>query len=169
KSMVEVLGVPAKNVVVFPAAIDGSEIRGVLRRRFKRSNKFVVVARLVPEKRVEMAIRAIVGTGAELIVIGTGPEEPKLLALARKLGVEKKVRIENIREREAVLRHISEARGMLMFSAREGLSIVSIEALALGTPVIITKSTSLTDEIRRHCHTVDERNLSGSIARLLKN
>jgi len=167
--MVEVLKVPQRKITVFPAAIDGKEIGNILKRKIKKSDKFVVIGRLVPEKRVDMAIMAVAGTGAELIIIGTGPERLKLLALAKKLGLEKKVRIEDIQEREAVLRHICEARGMLMFSAREGLSIVSIEALALGTPVIIVRSTSLTKEIRRHCYTVDERDLSGSISRLLNN
>lgn len=43
---------------------------------------FLYVGRLAPEKGVDVLIRALEGVDAELVVIGTGPEEQRLRALA---------------------------------------------------------------------------------------
>jgi len=170
ESLISVLKMPEKNITIFPAAIDGERIRMFLRGGTKRkSEKFVSVGRLVPQKRIDMAIRAVAGTDARLTIIGSGPEKPRLIALARKLGIEKRVKFVNMLSEDSLMKEISQARGLLMFSEREGMSIITLESLALGTAVLIAKSTSLPKEIRRHCRTIDEQDLSGSVMRLLKN
>ena len=169
--MVKQLGAERDDVIVFPAAISKMEMeRFIKKHKFKKLNKFIAVGRLVPQKRIDMAIRAVSGTDASLTVVGSGPEKHRLMELAKDLGIEKRVRfVDRIDSEEGLMKELCEARALLMFSEREGLSVISIESLVLGTPVIITKSSELTKEIRRYCHTIDEKRLGASLANLLKN
>lgn len=53
-----------------------------------RERRWLVVARLVPSKGVDLAIRAALRHARPLTVVGDGPERPVLEALARDLGAE---------------------------------------------------------------------------------
>ncbi|MDE1850905.1 MAG: glycosyltransferase family 4 protein [Candidatus Micrarchaeota archaeon] len=164
-----VMGFPRGKITVFPAAISGKEIlRFKKAARAGKAERFVVVGRLVPEKRIDLAIRAVAGAGSELLVVGRGPEKTKLIALAKRLGAAGRIKFADGLSEGAMMKALAGARALLMFSEREGMSIVSIESLALGTPVIITKSTSIPQEIRIHCHKIEEEDLAGSLARLVK-
>lgn len=47
---------------------------------------YLVVARLLPYKRVDLAIRACAARGERLVVVGDGPARSELLGLVRSLG-----------------------------------------------------------------------------------
>ncbi|MDE1855982.1 MAG: glycosyltransferase family 4 protein [Candidatus Micrarchaeota archaeon] len=170
QGLIDVLNAPESNITLFPAAISKAEMSALSKgRKPGKSDKFIAIGRLVPEKRIDIAIRAVAGTSAKLTVVGSGPEKQKLSVLAKKLGASGRIKFVETIAPNRLMREVSESRALLMFSAREGMSIVSVEALALGTPVIITKSTSLPSEIRRYCHAIDEKDLGGSLGMLLKN
>ncbi len=95
-----------------------------------RGRFFVLVSAFVPYKRVDLAIRAANLLGAKLAVIGNGPEEKRLRALAGPtvefLGWKKNEEIrEFYRSCEAVV-----------FPGEEDFGIVPVEAQACGTPVV---------------------------------
>ncbi|MDE1828320.1 MAG: glycosyltransferase family 4 protein [Candidatus Micrarchaeota archaeon] len=165
-----ILRFPKGDITIFPAAISKEEISHLSKTMGKKkTERFVAVGRLVPEKRMDMAIRAVAGTDSQLTIVGRGPEKPRLVALAKRLRASKRITFaEGLPEKE-IMRALASARALLMFSEREGMSIISIESLALGTPVIITASTSIPEEIKQHCHKIDEKDLAGSLNGLLKN
>lgn len=72
----------------------------------------------------------------QLLVIGTGPEEAELRALAHRLHLDRKVRFLGMRE--DVLELLPALDTFVMSSVHEGLSIAIIEALATGVPVVST-------------------------------
>ena len=83
----------------FPAAILSYQPRQDIRERLGLSGKRIVlnICRLIPRKRVDLAIRAfqkISGKYPDLVLVigGTGPEDPNLKDLSAKLGIEDRVR-----------------------------------------------------------------------------
>ena len=88
--------------------------------------------RLVGPTRVGLALEAIAETDAKLTVVGTGPELEKLERLAREKARGKVTFVHGLSTRR-LYREICESKALVMPSEREGLSLVALEALALGT------------------------------------
>ncbi|GAB6100997.1 glycosyltransferase family 4 protein [Thermococcus atlanticus] len=78
-----------------------------------------------------------------LRIIGEGPEKRNLLLLSKKLKVEKFIEWIPFLPHEEVLREMKKADIFLLLSKSEGYGIVVAEALAMGTPAIVTKGTAL--------------------------
>jgi glycosyltransferase involved in cell wall biosynthesis len=94
------------------------------------SSYFLVVSRLVPYKRVDLAVRACNKLNKKLIVAGKGPELREL----KKLAGNTVEFIENPSDIQ-IKDLYSKARGFI-FSAEEDFGITPVEAMASGVPVI---------------------------------
>jgi teichuronic acid biosynthesis glycosyltransferase TuaC len=95
----------------------------------------VCVARLVASKRVDRAIAHAAGGAVDvLVVVGDGPERPRLESLARRSSIA--VRFVGAVDRPDALAWIGAADVVLHASEAEGLSTVLREAEAFGTPVV---------------------------------
>jgi glycosyltransferase involved in cell wall biosynthesis len=93
---------------------------------------FLVVARLIPYKRVDLAVQACSRLGMRLKIIGDGRDRPRLEALAGGNGnVEFLGWVD-----EATKRHYLEACRGFIFAAEEDFGIAPVEAMAAGRPVI---------------------------------
>jgi glycosyltransferase involved in cell wall biosynthesis len=91
---------------------------------------FLVISRLVPYKRVDVAIKAFNELGLPLVIIGDGPEMVRLRELARP-------NISLIGEvSDEVLRDYYRRCRALVFPGEEDFGIVPVEAQACGRPVI---------------------------------
>ena len=86
------------------------------------------MTRLLPYKRVELAIDACAQLGAHLIVVGSGPDEHRLRAMAGPL-VEFAGRVDDERRRKLIAR----ARAVIVPGV-EDFGLVAIEAAAAGRP-----------------------------------
>lgn len=93
----------------------------------------LAVSRMVPYKRLDVAIRACHRLGQPLVVAGSGPAEADLRRLAAGLGAD--VRFV-IRPDDNRLRDLYRAADVLVFPAEEDFGIVAVEAQACGTPVV---------------------------------
>jgi glycosyltransferase involved in cell wall biosynthesis len=98
--------------------------------------RWVVCARLVPSKRVDLAIREAARHRAVLTVIGDGPLRAELEALAS--GFEPRARFTGQLLRGDALALIAEAHKLVHLSEAEGAPTVIREARALGVPVLAT-------------------------------
>lgn len=94
------------------------------------SDYYLVVSRLVPYKRIDLAVEAFNRSGQELIIIGTGREQKRLEAMARP-----NIRFLGWQSDEAVARYLSQAKA-LIFPGEEDFGILPVEAQAAGVPVI---------------------------------
>ncbi|MBW2453509.1 MAG: glycosyltransferase family 4 protein [Deltaproteobacteria bacterium] len=97
-----------------------------------------VVGRLVPDKRVDLAIRSVaqLATPPHLLVIGDGPERDELQQLARRLGVA--ATFLGQQPRGDCLQAIASADVLLHCSSVEAAPSVIREARAYGVPVVAT-------------------------------
>lgn len=130
-------GMPA--VRVFPFAYflpdpkvpaEGSRAPGVFR--------FIFAGQLIPRKRVDWLLNALArvsGQGFELLIVGAGPEEPALRALAAsQLGDRVRWLAQlPLTEVPAVM---AQADCLVLPSVHDGWGAVISEALIVGTPVI---------------------------------
>lgn len=76
------LGVDARRISIAPNAVDADIFGTATRRRENGPCRAVVVARLSPEKGVDVLLRAADGLPVEVVVAGSGPEESRLRRLA---------------------------------------------------------------------------------------
>ena len=91
---------------------------------------YLAVSRLVPYKRIDLAVEAFNKLGLKLVVIGSGREEKRLRAMAGP-----SVRILGWQPDEEVARYLTGAKG-LIFPGEEDFGILPVEAQAAGCPVI---------------------------------
>jgi glycosyltransferase involved in cell wall biosynthesis len=101
------------------------------------------IARLVEQKGVDVAIRALplLPADAALVVLGEGPERPVLEALARELGVADRV---YLRGREPDVAAWLRRASVLVHPARwEGFGLGVLEAMLAGLPVVAARVSSL--------------------------
>jgi glycosyltransferase involved in cell wall biosynthesis len=90
----------------------------------------LVVSALVPYKRVDLAVRAFTRSGEPLVVVGTGPEEARLRAMAGK-----NIRFEGWVPDRDLGAYYARCRA-LIFPGEEDFGIVPLEAMASGRPVV---------------------------------
>jgi glycosyltransferase involved in cell wall biosynthesis len=91
---------------------------------------YLVVSALTPYKRVDLAVEAACRLGRRLVVVGTGPDERRLRALANPT-----VEFLGWRSDEEVATLYSRCRAVL-FTSVEDFGIVPLEAAAAGRPTI---------------------------------
>ncbi len=97
------------------------------------------VGNLIPLKGQDLVIEALANLpGVQLVLAGKGQEEASLRALAKRLGVESRVHLPGSIAPERLALLLSAADAMVLPSEREGLANAWIEALACGTPLVIT-------------------------------
>jgi glycosyltransferase involved in cell wall biosynthesis len=106
-----------------------------------REDFYLVLSALVPYKRLDLAVEACRRLDRPLVVIGTGPEENRLRALAgpdtRFLGWQP----------DTVVRdHLRRCKALL-FPGEEDFGIVPVEAQACGAPVIALARGGATETV----------------------
>jgi len=101
--------------------------------------RMITVARLVSWKGIDGILRVLMGIpDVYLTVVGDGPLDMSLRALASKLGLENRVTFTGRRNSEDTLALVRSSDVFVLNSTYEGLPHVILEALALGVPVIAT-------------------------------
>lgn len=124
------------------------------------SPRCVAVARLVRRKGIDTLIRAwpdVLASvpGAELVVVGDGPQRRALVDLTRRLGLSKKVGFTGALDRAGVREQLWRAdvfalpmRVRLGGLDTEGLGLAALEAAACGLPVVVGRSGGAPETVR---------------------
>jgi glycosyltransferase involved in cell wall biosynthesis len=115
-----------REAVVIPPPIDVD--------RFQPSEEiddyYLVLSRLVPYKRIDLAIEACNRLGRRLVIIGDGPDRERLQKLAGPktefLG----------RQPDSLINHYASRCRALLFPGEEDFGMVPLEVNAAGRPVI---------------------------------
>jgi teichuronic acid biosynthesis glycosyltransferase TuaC len=110
----------------------------------------VVVARLSPEKNLDVLINAIAGLGHKapvIKIIGGGPERVNLESLISKLNVASKIQLIGEVPHKDISNWLNAADFFCLPSQREGCPVVIHEALACGIPVVSTTVGAIPDLI----------------------
>lgn len=102
---------------------------------------YFILSRLIPYKKVDIAINAAKIAKVKLIVGGDGPERDNLVKLASS-DIKFVGRVSNDEKKDLFQR----AKGFI-FPAEEDFGIVPVEALSAGTPVIAFNAGGATETI----------------------
>ena len=130
------------------------------------------VGRLSPEKGQDVLLRALaqMRAPARLLLVGTGPELPRLRALAEQLGVASRV---EWRERERELGRVYAACQVAAQPSRmESFGLSALEALARGVPLVVSDVGGLPEvvgECALRVRPEDPAALAGALDQLLED
>ncbi|MBL8108913.1 MAG: glycosyltransferase [Anaerolineales bacterium] len=96
----------------------------------QRENYFITVTRLVPHKRVDLLVEAFNKLNLPLVIVGDGPELPRLQHMAKS-----NVKFLGFQSDDNVAELLGKARAFVC-AAEEDFGIAIVEAQAAGCPVI---------------------------------
>lgn len=134
-------GVPAERVRVLRNGVDLGQFAPAERKPARRALSLtrptlLSVGHLIERKGHDLVVAAMaLLPQAELLIVGDGPEEGALKALAGRLGVADRVRFLGRVPHEKLPALYSAADVAVLASSREGWANVLLESMACGTPV----------------------------------
>lgn len=136
-------GVGAGRITVVPNGVDLRDLES--RRDPNPAPDLVFVGRLIEEKGAHILIEAMTreplgGLMTACAIVGEGPEEGRLRAMVSRLGLVERVRFIPRLGQAELNGLMASTRVLVLPSSREGFGMVVIEAMALGTPVVVTAS-----------------------------
>ena len=141
--MVE-LGMPRDRILVHYTGVDLANFKPLDRPSAKAildvSGPLIAcVGALIPRKRQGLVIQALAAIpDATLVLIGQGEDEATLRDQAAQLGLTDRVRFTGAIPQTQIAGWLGAADVMCLPSASEGLANAWVEALACGTPIVLT-------------------------------
>ncbi|MGQ9661377.1 MAG: glycosyltransferase [Kiritimatiellia bacterium] len=132
-------------VVVIPNGVDLELFRPGNPPNEATPLRAIIVARLIEHKGHATLFRALKlltaeGVPLHLDVVGTGDAEPAYRAMVAKLGLQDRVRFLGYLTREQVAQSYRQADVFVLPSEGEGMSVSTLEAMASGLPVVVTRT-----------------------------
>ncbi len=112
----------------------------------------IAIGRASPEKGFDVLLEALAraraaGADVRLELVGSGPERGRLVAQSERLGLGDAVTFVDPIARAALHARVLAAHAVVVPSRREGLGLVAVEALALGRPVIASRTGGLPEVV----------------------
>ena len=118
-----------------------------------RDDFYLSVSRLVPNKRIDLLIKAFNNLNLPLIIIGSGSEKKQLMKIAKNnirfLGYQDEIEIKKLMEKCRAF----------VYAGIEDFGIAPVEAMAAGAPVIAFKKAGVLDTVK--CITSDTKKPTG--------
>ncbi|WP_417595110.1 glycosyltransferase [Parasphingorhabdus sp.] len=140
------LGMDDDKIAVHYTGLDQDKFRPINRAKAKRTlgvdgPLLITTGALIKRKNQDMVIRALADVpDAVLMLAGEGEEEQNYRALAKQLGVAERVRFLGSVPHDQLPQLTAAADIAILVSRSEGLANAWVEALACGTPVIISEA-----------------------------
>ena len=135
---------------------------------------FITAGALIPRKNQALVIEAMLQfPDATLLLAGSGPEEANYRAQCEKLGLSNRVRFLGSVPHDELPQLVAASDIAILASQSEGLANAWVEALACGTPIIISEAGGarelITSDIAGRIVEQSSAAISSAIADILKN
>jgi len=180
----DVFQLPADKIRVVPNGVDLSRYRPAAqvqgdRQRFASNQEQIIffVGRLVREKGVDILLESIpkvlyYNPQAKFIIAGRGPAEDYLRVRAKELGVYNRIYFTGYIDAATRDFLYREAAVAVFPSLYEPFGMVALEAMAAGTPVVVTDVGGLAEIVEHEknglkCYPDNPGSLADNILRLL--
>jgi len=122
-------------VIYPPVAVDR------FRPAAQRDDFYFVLSRFVPYKRVDLIVAAFARLGLPLVVVGDGPDQAKITALATP-----NIQILPPQSEGAIADYMNRCKAFV-YAAEEDFGIAAVEAQAAGAPVIAYDKGGVTETV----------------------
>lgn len=144
-------GVRADRIHVVHSGVDLFTFHGEDARHAQEGVSLVTIARFVNWKRLDHLLTMLsqLPDAVRLTVIGSGPQQPRLVAQAASLGLHGRVIFAGALDRAALRTELHAASLFVLNSEYEGLSHSLLEAMACGMAVVATDAGG-TPEVIEH-------------------
>ena len=139
------LGVPEQRITIAPNAVDPTIFGGHPRTRSDGICRVIAVARLSPEKGLDVLVRAVADLPLELVIAGTGPEEGRL----RELAGPNVTFLGNI-ARDELPSLYANADVAVVPSRSDTWGMVLNEAALAGLPIVATEAAGAAYDVLEH-------------------
>lgn len=106
---------------------------------FFENAPFLIVSRLVPYKKLDLAIRAFNKNGLPLLIVGAGSEERRLKKIAKD-----NIKFTGYVSDRKLIGYYQSCKAVI-FPQEEDFGLVAVEALSFGKPVIAFKAGGALD------------------------
>jgi phosphatidylinositol alpha-1,6-mannosyltransferase len=138
------------NVVIVPNGVDQDLFKPVEKRLDNRPLRVLCVARLIERKGQSHLIKALKHLADEhvdvlLELVGTGDQGDNYRSLVRNLGIGDRVTFSGYVPREEIAKHYAASDIFVLPSFNEGMSVATLEAMAAGLPLVVTRTGGATD------------------------
>jgi len=138
------LSIPPHKVFFIPVGTN-IQIKESVVKSIRSDNTILFVGRLVPQKNVQLLIKAFAtlideGYQYQLRIVGEGPEEENLENLCQQLEVQNEVSFLGRLNENDLNREYDTATCLVLPSKHEGWGLVVIEAMAHGIPVVVSNA-----------------------------
>jgi glycosyltransferase involved in cell wall biosynthesis len=136
------IGFPSNKIHIIPNGVNTSFF--VPPTTDCRDNIILYVGSFIERKGINYLLHAMAYVihklpQFRLVLIGEGPEGPKLKQLADNLGITEKLVFLGFQPREKVRDWMQRAKLLVLPSIEEAQGVVILEAMACGTPVVASK------------------------------
>lgn len=145
------LGIALSEYLELPA-------KGIFRNRFLNSSEkriVLFIGRLDPKKRPDLLLETFADLADDFedtILVIAGPDERgtlhSLKKLASALGIQNRVYFTSDLQKQDVTAALNDAEVFVLPSLHENFGVAVIEAMASGTPVIVSKSVGLASVVK---------------------
>jgi glycosyltransferase involved in cell wall biosynthesis len=113
--------------------------------------RLLCVARLIERKgqhHLIAAVKRLADEGIDVVLdlVGTGDAQTNNQAQAQALGIAHRITFSGYVPREAIAQRYADAHVFVLPSYNEGMSVATLEAIAAGLPVVVTR-TGGTDDL----------------------
>jgi glycosyltransferase involved in cell wall biosynthesis len=152
---------PDARITLIPNAVDSERFRPATEEQSeeKRCARLLCVARLIQRKgqnHLLEATRLLKNRGRgpiRVVLVGRGDAEATLRAMAHELGLSDWVEFEGYVPREEMPQVYRSADIFVLPSANEGMSVATLEAMASGLPLVVTRASGLEELVNGNGYT----------------
>ena len=110
--------------------------------RKSRGEFYLSVSRLVPNKRIDLLVKAFNQLDFPLIIVGSGPEKKKLMKISKN-----NISFLNY-QNDLSIKNLMETCRAFVYTGIEDFGIAPVEAMAAGAPIIALKKAGILDTVK---------------------
>ena len=156
---------PGMSTLIIPNAVDVHRFSPDKKIEQKSEVRILCVARLIQRKGQRYLIQAFHQlinqglTNIRLVLVGNGDDETELRSLVNVLGISDQVNFIGYVPREEIPSIYAQADIFALPSYNEGMSVATLEAIAAGLPLVVTRDSGLDDLVKQNGYSVSWANV----------
>lgn len=124
--------------VVYPAV----RVEQIEPNLAEHEDYYLIISRLTPYKKIDLAVKAFNQLNKTLVIIGTGEDENRLKSIAKS-----NIEFLGWQSDKSIFEYLRNAKAFI-FPGEEDFGLTPVESLAAGTPVIAYQKGGVVESIR---------------------